>query len=138
MANEITISVNAQVRNGNLIDQTTSNYRADQNGLGGPTPGALLISTAGEDVTLTDLTTPGLCVVQNIDETNYVEMGVHDGTLFHPFIEIQPGETYVFRFSRNLGEEDDVAGTGTTGTVNTIFARANTAPAWILVKAYEA
>ena len=138
MANEITVNLNVVVRKGNLAETVSANFRATQTGTGGPTPGVLSISTAGEDVTLTDLVTPGLCVVQNVDSTNYIEMGVHDGAVFHPFLELQPGESYVFRFSRNLGEEDNVAGTGTTGTIHTIFARANTAAAWLLIKAFEA
>lgn len=138
MANEISVNLSVSVRKGNLSENISANFRANQDGTGGPTPGVLSISTAGEDITLTDLVTPGLCVAQNVDDDNYIELGVHDGTLFHPFLELQPGETYVFRFSRNINEEQDVAGTGTTGNVNTIFARANTAAAWLLIKAFEA
>ena len=90
MANEITVALNVVVRKGNLSETLTANFKADQDGVGGPTPGVLSISTAGEDITLTDLVTPGLCVAQNVDSTNYIELGVHDGTLYHPSLELQP------------------------------------------------
>lgn len=98
----------------------------------GPVGGAALVTTTGADLPLTGLVTPGWCWVYNagrydgatVDGSEYIQYGIHDGSVFHSFGELAPGEASVFKFSRDFGEENTVPGTGTTGTVNTFYAKA--------------
>ena len=97
----------------------------------GPVGGAALVTTAGGDLSFGSLVTPGWAWFYNAGRydgvtatTEYVQVGVHDGTLFHSFFELAPGEACVFKFSRDFGEENTVPGTGTSGTVNTLYAKA--------------
>lgn len=99
----------------------------------GPVGGAVLVTTTGADLPLTGLVTPGWSwwynagrydgVVATAD-LEYVQVGLHDGVLFHSWFELAPGEACVWKFSRDFGEENTVPGTGTTGTVNTLYAKA--------------
>lgn len=138
MSDEARLTVSLQITSGNLEYQSRPTaFQADVAGAKGPTPGAITASTSGTNVDLSQLTQPGLCRIMNLDETNRVEVGVHDGLLFHPLLELLPGESYVVRLSRNVGEEEDMPGTGTTGDVNALCVRANTAACVVLVEAFE-
>ena len=118
-------------------------FTADVGGALGPTPGAFVASIYGTDVDLGQLTTPGLCRVSNQDSTNYVTYGICDPEteVFYPLGEILPGEFFIFRLSRNLGEEYPGTGTG-TGTAgpktNTLRFVADTDECVVLVEAFEA
>ncbi len=139
MANEFSVRTSLQLKIGNQNYQSQpTSFQATQVGLGGPTPGQITALTTGTDVDLSQLVTPGLCRLMNLDPTNYVEYGIRDpGTgSFYPLGEIQPGETYVLRFSRNLLEA--FVGTGTTGDVNKFTIRASVASCKVLVEAFEA
>ncbi len=139
MANEIQVRTQVTVRNGNVDYRSNPAQTVEtQVGVGGPTPGAILVPTAGVDVDLSQLTVPGRVWFQNQDDTNYVEIGIHDGLLFHPLMEILPGNVESIRFSRNIGEERDISGTGTTGTINTVHIIANGDACWVTIDAFEA
>lgn len=127
MANEITFSFNLSV-----IEQTNSfldkryqnNWQADLATSKGPSIGAQTISVAGEDIDLSELTTPGIAIIKNLDKANFVEIGINaptDG--FVPLAELLPGEEYVIRFSRNLG---------------TLHMRANTAQVVVGLDVFQA
>lgn len=103
MANEITMTSSLRVLNGNqnyAPPQTSKKY--DQSTAGGPVPGTLSIGTAGEDITFTDLSTPAVVRMKNLDATNFVEYGIWDGSTFHELGELLPGQETVLRFSRNM------------------------------------
>lgn len=147
MANEITVQSGLSIRN----PATFLNYRSPVTGFvatitgnKGPTPGAVTVTTTGGDVDLSGLTQPGMCCFTNIGRltgtaltTDYVQVGIHDGTLFHSFIELFPGESYVVRLSRDFGEENTVPGTGTSATINTLYAKAFGASQVLQVDAFE-
>lgn len=138
MANEISILSKLTVRKGNLnYSSSPSSFRADMTGTKGPSPGLLTITTTGENVSFAELDTPGEVWIQNLDATNYVEFGIHDGSLFHPVGEILPGKDARFRLSRNLGEEEDLPGTGTSAVVNAFYLRANGASCAVRVDAFD-
>lgn len=103
----------------------------------GPTPGAIAVSTTGTSVDLSELTTPGLCRICNLDSTNYVTYGLYDDaqSQFLPLGEILPGEEYVFRFSREFG--DSLIGTGTDADNVHFRLKANTAACNVSVEAFE-
>lgn len=138
MANEARINSSLQIKTGNLDYQSRPTaFQATVTGAKGPTPGAIAVSTAGTDVDLSELSTPGLCFITNIDSTNYVTYGIWDGATFYPLGELLPGECYVLRLSRSLTQEYGT-GTGTTGTnINRLRLKANGATANIRVEAFE-
>lgn len=143
MANEANIQSRLSVRklSGStvLLDYTSgqSGFNADVDGTKGPTPGAITVTTAGVNVDLTALTTPGLCRISNQDATNYFEWGVKDASsgIFYPMGEVLPGESYVIRLSRNIGEE--YYSTTGTDSGNSVHLKANTASVNALVEAFE-
>lgn len=100
--------------NGSFSTQPSS-FNAVQSIVIGPSPGLVLATKQGTNVSLAALQTPGVCWIQNLDQTNYVEIGIWDpSTLeFYPLIEMLPGEFWQFRLSRFIGT-DIGTGSGTT------------------------
>ena len=144
MANEATIRSSLQIQQGEVdYSSRPAAFTATVTGSKGPTPGAVLCSTAGTDIDLTELTTPSLCRIQNLDAANRVEVGIWDPetSKFYPLLELLAGESYVVRLCRLLGWEYGTgtgAGTGTTGpNTNRLRIRANTAACNVLVEAFE-
>lgn len=120
MANEATVRVSLAIRVGvQDFRSSPTSFNADVSVAKAGTPGAVLASLTGTDVDLSALSVPGLCFMQNLDPTNYVEIGAYDPdvTTFMPSFELLPGEVFVGRLSRLLGSEmGNVPGTGTTGS----------------------
>lgn len=140
MADEATIRASLQIDSGNLsYSSKPTAFQADVAGSKGPVPGAITVSVDGTDVDLSELTTPGLCRIMNLDDTNYVTVGIYDtsATEFYPLLELLPGETFVFRLSRVVGLEVEAPGTGTYAGATSMRVRANTAPCNVLVEAFE-
>lgn len=141
MADEATIRSSLLVRCDTLNYQSyPTSFQADVAGEKGPTPGAITVTTEGTSVDLSELTTPGLCRIMNLDATNYATYGIWDpeNDTFFPLGELLPGETYVLRLSRDLQEEFGT-GTGTTGAdTNRLRFKADTASVVVLVEAFEA
>jgi hypothetical protein len=136
VANEATVTAGLQIAKGNLSYVSRPNqFRADVDGIGGPTPGQINVPVTGIDVDLSVLSTPGLCRIINLDSTNYVFGGIYDGASFFPLFEVLPGECYVFRLYRHLG--DEFVGTGTPADVNTLRIMADTAECKVSVEAFE-
>lgn len=147
MANEARIQSGLQIQKRNtagdviVLDYMArpAGFTATVTGTKGPTPGAITCTTAGTDVDLSELTTPGLCRIMNQDPTNYVEIGIWEptGSIFYPLMELLPGESFVFRLSRNVLEQYSGTGTGTTGPTNTLRIKANGASCVVLFEAFE-
>lgn len=144
MANEITVQASLSVRSGSLDYRSRpSTFRADVVSATpkGPTPGAITVAVTHTNVDLSQLGTPGMVWLQNLDAVHYVEVGVYLSWLglFVPVIELGPGEAYPLRLSRFLGQ-DLVAGTG-TGTADTrvvsLSMKAVGAPCVVRVEAFE-
>jgi hypothetical protein len=136
MSSEATVRSSLQIlkQSGSLTvldyQSRPSTFTADVAGTKGPVPGAISVTTAGVDVNLSELTTPGLCRLMNLDAANYVQYGVWDGVTFHDLGELLPGETFVIRLSRNIG-----LGTGTV--YENLRLRANSATCICVVEAFE-
>src|SRR5262245_40243980 len=140
MANEATVTSSLTINKGKLVYSSQPiNFLTTVLGLKGPTPGALNVTIAGIDVDLSQLVTPGLYRIANIDDNNYLEYGIKDpGTgKFYVWGEIGPGETFVGRFSRNLGEAYTEPGTGTTAATNKVHLKATGASVTALLEAFE-
>jgi hypothetical protein len=141
MADEATIISSISLNKGNLQYQSQpQSFTADVSGTKGPTPGAIAVSTTGTNVDLSQLTTPGLVRVLNLDEDHAVHYGPYDPeTLrFYPVFKALPGESYVHRFSDLLGDEL-LTGTG-TGGASTVRLRmlAEVESCDVVVEAFEA
>ena len=95
MANEITYSFQALLNNGGLSDNYSSGSIAVDQASAKLVRAVQAIGTSEAALGLGDLTTPGVCVFQNLDDTNFVEIGV-SGTMF---LKLKPGEQAVCRIS---------------------------------------
>ena len=85
MADEVRGTVTLKLENGNLKDsRSRSNVRIDQT-TQAVVSGVQNIGTTG------DLTTPKYCWIQNLDDTNFVEIGLDVGATFYPFARLDAG-----------------------------------------------
>lgn len=122
MANEITVTSSFKLENGNDSYTRTVSYNADQAAVGGPSPGALLIGTSHEAVAPVDISSLGWAVFKNLDQTNYVEIGVEVTGAFYPLLKLLPGEQVQVRLSPAV----------------LVFAQANTAAVRLDAQIFEA
>lgn len=78
MANEIQFSAAITVQNGKLQASHSVQFSADQ-----AAPGSVqrkqTIATTGTTLTLTGVTTPRTIIIENLDPTNYVDIGPDSG-----------------------------------------------------------
>lgn len=136
----IQIRASLSIRQGNLSYQSSpSGFTAAMAGEAGPTPGDILV-TGNTPVNLSGLDVPGgWARILNKDPTNYVEIGLTINGDFYPIHELLPGEQYVARLSRWLGQEAPGTGTGTayTGSVQ-LTLRTIVAPVRVLFEAFDA
>jgi hypothetical protein len=139
----------AQVRGSIEITNPTSgfkyrsyptDFKADVTGSKGPTPGALTVVAAGTSIDLSELTTPGLCILKNLSLTVTVDVGISDGTEFYPLFEVQPGEVYPCRLSKWLGRSFGGTGTGSydTDTYTMMIKPQTNVTCNVVVEAFEA
>ncbi len=143
MANEIRVNSNLSINKGSLrYSSLIRSFTADMEGQKGPTPGAFDVSVSGTDVDLSQFTTPGIAELANLSEDYHVEFGIYEPATgsFYPLGELLPGESYVFRFSRNVKEQFDgtVTGTGTWAENNTVRFKSYGGTATVYVGAFEA
>lgn len=119
MANEITVTAGLRVLNGNLDfrrDFGTKTF--DQDAVGGPTPTYLTIGTSEESEAFSELGTVGWLLMENLDDTNYVEWGFATGVYGG---RLEPGEPALFRLNPST----------------TLYLRANTAACKCVLYALE-
>lgn len=80
MADEFTCTFNIRLQNGVYKDSyNPGQVQIDQAAVG-KSDQILTIGTSEEDVTLVDVSTEGVCVLQNMDTTNYVSWGKKDAS----------------------------------------------------------
>lgn len=138
MSNEIQVRSSLTIKKGGLFfPNQPLGFSDTMVGLGGPTPGYLLATTAGIDVDLSELNVPGWCVINNLDPDNFVEVGIREPatSTFYPMLEVPPGTGYPIKLSRNIMEE--YVGTGTSPATNFLHIKANTASCKVIVQAFE-
>lgn len=92
MADEITVTDSASIVNGDFRDTLDfgGTYRIDQT-TAGSASGTRSIGTSAENLVMTDITTPGILYVRNLDDTNFVEVGV-DNTGFVAMAKLLPDD----------------------------------------------
>jgi len=100
MSDEITVSTSLLCKNGNYnFDRRINSVSADQSAIGA-NGGVQDIGTGShEAVAVGDVSTPGWAIFRNLDDTNFVEIGIDVGATFYPIAKILPGEPAAFRLS---------------------------------------
>jgi hypothetical protein len=123
--NEITYSFNLLLKNGNLGDQFASGSKSANQSVAKLIRNVQTISTAAAGVALvfSDIATPGFMVFQNLDATNYVDIGIQVVGVFYPAIRIKAGEIQLTRYS--------------PGAASLPYARANGASIELFYICYE-
>ena len=112
-ANEVSTSSYLQLDNGNLkVPRRTMVFKPTQL-LAGKDSFVVTIptNTASTAISLSNISTAGVCQVINMDTGNWCEVGIKAGSDFYPMVKLLAGEGYVFRLATNAP-----------------FARANAAP----------
>ncbi len=104
MADEITVSTSLSVENGNYsFQRLITGLTFDQSAKGGQGGIQNIGFAADEAIDVGDVTTVGWCIFRNLDDTNFVEVGIEVAATFEPMIRIEPGETALFRLSQDAG-----------------------------------
>lgn len=115
MSNEIQVSLSINAVKGNGSYQNLpKTFTADMDGsFVGPSPGGLIISVSGTDVNLDQFGTPGICFINNTDDTYAVRGGIYDPTndTFYPLFRVRPGRFCFFELDQFALRE--TTGTGT-------------------------
>jgi hypothetical protein len=122
MAGEIRVNLQANLVNGNLLDE----FKPGQIAINQTTKTAfsptLTIGTSEEALVFTDLTSLGCVGFRNLDPTNYVDIGPESGGAMVPMIRLLPGEIAWMRLKPGI----------------TVRAQANGAPIKLRVHAWDA
>lgn len=144
MANEIQFRSSLRVTNGNRDYRSNpTSFTRDQvtSSPAGETPGEIAVTTTGVNVDLSHLAEAGVCWMHNVDDTNFVTVGIYDPDtlVFYPMLEIGPGECYPVVLSRRIGRQYPGAGTSTSGGGSnpTFRMRADTASCKVVVHAFD-
>lgn len=100
MANEITYQFQTLLGNGDLNDSYASNSQSADQATARLIRNVQNIGTSFEALALGDITATGWAVFQNLDDTNFVEIGVDSGG-FIAFAKLKPGEQCILRLGTN-------------------------------------
>jgi hypothetical protein len=104
MANEISYTVQTSLSNNGLTDNFSSGAKAvDQtNRRMVRNVQEIGTGTTGESLELGDLIDVGVAVFNNLDDTNFVEVGQQVSGAFEALIKLKPGEVFLFRLTSGL------------------------------------
>ena len=99
MANEINFNGSISIRKGNYVDTfnpgSITMDLADPRGDGGVQE--IGTGASGEAFGVTDVTSGGVFFFRNLDDTNYVEIGIQVSSTFYPFLKLLAGEYAIGR-----------------------------------------
>lgn len=99
MSNEINITVNMTVANGNFDSKFNSGtIQIDQSAVGA-TGSTVAVTTSDTSVTFPDVTTYGILLLENLEDSggNFITYGPDAAAALVPFGKILPGEVHVLR-----------------------------------------
>jgi hypothetical protein len=143
MSTTVNVNGNLQIQDstGRLRYQRSSSFQSTGDGdFVGPTPGTVTATTTGVAVSLSQLTNPGPCYMQNLSLDYRAVVGIMDtssGT-FLPLLEFLPGEGYPVRLARMIEDElSGGAGTGTGGSGGSLWVKGVGGTVRFLVEAFE-
>lgn len=141
MSNEIQVMSSLTVNAGTVQHRSPKTaYNDDMTGRKGPCVGTISVSTAGTEIPMTQITVPGYIELTNLDSANFVEYGIWDTETvrFFPLGELRPGgKPQVLFLSRNLLQQYEGTGTGTTAATNKFWLKANGASCNVTVSLFE-
>ncbi len=102
MPGKINLNFDISVSNGKLsVGPNYVRQEIVQTNVGGPSPGTVVVTTGGVDITHT-LTNLGVCRITNLDDTNFVLVGPKVSGTQHDFLKIKPGESYPMRLKPGI------------------------------------
>ena len=123
MALDIALTINPTVDGISLPPFVSGRLSVSQTTEGGGNPGLLSVTTS--EVTLSfGSVTPGVVLLYNLDETNFVEWGVATGV-------------YPFRLPPRLASNSKACPALVTRQSGTIYLKADTATCRVLVLGYD-
>ena len=114
MADEISLATTMVVRKG-YLDWTRQRSRSYSLVSSAPAKsgGIISVGTTHEALPMGDVASAGVARLENVDATNYIEVGVVVSGTFYPLLKLKAGECYPTRFA----------------PAATIYVKANTAAA---------
>lgn len=139
MANEITVTNQVRINNGNLQEfGQPASFRMNMDSVQGPTPGFVTVPTTGVDLDLSALSSFGVCRIRNLDETNDIIYGIKEPSsgFFYPIGKVRPGHHWWIDLADELLQEFTNTGTGTSAATNKFHIRAKNAACKAIVDAY--
>lgn len=94
MANEITLTTRLQLDNGNLKLDRNPGRRQYTQTTARQSSGVQTIGTGAHEAlgVGADIGTAGYAFFQNLDATNFVQIGIDDGGTFEPFAKLTAGQ----------------------------------------------
>ncbi|TXH10002.1 MAG: hypothetical protein E6R03_15985 [Hyphomicrobiaceae bacterium] len=103
MANEIQVSASLSVQKGYLTARRSQTRSFTLNAASpAKAAGIASIGTAAhEALPMGDVGTAGWAWFENLDSTNYVQIGTDNGGAFIPFLKLMPGEPQLVRLGTN-------------------------------------
>ena len=107
-----------------FTDEMSRTFTPDRVGAlpGGGLPGLVVVGFAAhEALVISDLNALGLMTIENIDPTNFIDIGVDVAATFYPLGRVLPGESYPWRLTPG----------------STPYVQADTADVRCIVKIYE-
>lgn len=114
MADEITVTIglNASKANAPRVTNAAEARQYDWSGaIVASDVTSIPTTAAGTAIDLASISSSGWAIFENLDSTNYVELGVQVGGTFYPLVRLLAGEKVAFRLS----------------SAATLYARSNTA-----------
>jgi uncharacterized protein YjdB len=103
MAGTITAGLQCQVSHDKFLQNANvPTVTMEQTNQGGGQPGTLTITTSEADISVPGLATPGWCVIQNLDATNYFTIGPKSGGAMVALAKVLPGEFACFRLAGSV------------------------------------
>lgn len=120
MTGTVIMSLNCSVENDAFRDDPNiTPISFDQTLVGGGNPGMVDIGTSEEDISFGDIT-PGFVIIQNMDATNYVQIGPKSGGAMIAYQKIRPGRFALIELDAGV----------------TMRAKANTATVRLRIRGY--
>lgn len=102
MANEIKLSVNVRVVNGDYKNRFDMGQLSIDQAAQGAQSGVIDVGTTAEDLPVGDVSTPGLLILKNLDDTNFVEIGKSVSATFEKMGRLKPGDPLVMRVAAGV------------------------------------
>jgi len=99
MAGEIVATLALTVLKDKLDNQVQRSATLDMTTAKGGGPGFQTVGTSEEALGgLSDLNTKGIAFVENLDNTNYIQIGVLVASVFYPLLRVKAEEFQFLRF----------------------------------------